>query len=102
MRWIATCEIGGRRRRTTDPNLAEDVWSLLMKELMSARRAVKSALDKGDPAMETVARKCVNDAKVALGERGPSWREEAGEAFAQVRRSATRRALRRARARETN
>ena len=38
---------------------------------MDARRAVKSA--KGDRNELREARKRVNDAKIALGERGPVW-----------------------------
>jgi hypothetical protein len=38
---------------------------------MSARRAAKEAA--GDPTRVQEARKSVNDAKIALGERGPVW-----------------------------
>lgn len=40
---------------------------------MSARRAVKSALASGDADELSDARSQVHVAKVALGERGPTW-----------------------------
>ena len=42
-------------------------------ELMSARRAVKEAKRAEDAQALKSARARVNDAKVALGERGPVW-----------------------------
>ena len=45
----------------------------LVDELMSARRAVRDALDAKDAAAEKTARARVHQAKVALGERGPVW-----------------------------
>jgi hypothetical protein len=42
-------------------------------ELMTARRAVGAAKRSGDPVAMKVARKAVDVAKVALGERGPVW-----------------------------
>ena len=44
-----------------------------MHRLMQARRAVKNALHSRDPAALRQARAAVDDAKVALGERGPVW-----------------------------
>ena len=40
---------------------------------MGARRAVREALRTGDATALTAARQAVDDAKVALGERGPVW-----------------------------
>ena len=57
--------IGGRRWRATDPDIPDSLRSELVAELMAARRDVRT-----DPAM---ARPRVNDAKVALGERGDPW-----------------------------
>ena len=57
--------IGGRRWRATDPHIPDSLRSELVAELMSARRDVRT-----DAAM---ARPRVNDAKVALGERGDPW-----------------------------
>ena len=40
---------------------------------MNARRTVKAAKASGDPDEMKAARSSVQDAKVALGERGPVW-----------------------------
>lgn len=40
---------------------------------MNARRAVKQAKRKNDSSALALARQQVNQAKVALGERGPVW-----------------------------
>jgi hypothetical protein len=45
----------------------------LTRELMDARRAVGASLKRGDQAALKVARAAVDEAKVALGERGPVW-----------------------------
>ena len=68
--------IDGRRWRATDPSLPEDVAALLRRELMSARRAVGSALRAADPEAERSARARVSAAKHALGERGTPWWEQ--------------------------
>ncbi len=57
--------IDGRRWRATDPAIPEPFRKELVAELMSARRDVRT-----DPAQ---ARARVQDAKVALGERGDPW-----------------------------
>lgn len=57
--------------RKTNPHLPEDERERLVSELMSARRAVKDAA--GDHDRLRAARKAVDAAKVALGERGPVW-----------------------------
>jgi hypothetical protein len=63
--------VDGRRWRATDPAIPEPLRKELVAELMSARRDVRS-----DP--ET-ARPRVQDAKVALGERGDPWWEPTPE-----------------------
>lgn len=63
--------VRGRLWRCTNPNLTEDERERLVKELMTARRAVKAA--RGDQAALTAARARVHAAKVALGERGEVW-----------------------------
>ena len=68
--------IDGRRWRATDPELPEDVAGQLRRQLMSARRAVGAALRAQDPAAERVARKRVQRAKTAHGERGTPWWEQ--------------------------
>ncbi|CAH0185166.1 DUF3253 domain-containing protein [Microbacterium foliorum] len=81
--------IGGRRWRATDPSIPESFRQELVDELMAARRAVRGA--------ESDARRRVQDAKTALGERGaPWWEEPAGEEFDE-RIAATIRALTRKR-----
>ena len=67
--------VDGRRWRATDPSLPEERRKDLVRELMSARSAVGWAKRKGDPEAEKSARKRVQAAKVALGERGPKWWE---------------------------
>jgi hypothetical protein len=57
--------VDGRRWRASDPAIPEPLRKELVAELMAARRDVR-----GDP--ET-ARPRVQDAKVALGERGDPW-----------------------------
>ena len=72
--------IDGRRWRATDPDIPEDVAQQLRDSLMSARRAVASALRAQDPDAERVARAAVQRAKLALGERGtPWWEQDPGE-----------------------
>lgn len=63
--------VRGRLWRTSDPSIPQHQRQQLVDELMDARRAVKSA--KGDRNEVREARKRVNDAKIALGERGPVW-----------------------------
>ncbi|MBU2666007.1 DUF3253 domain-containing protein [Actinoplanes bogorensis] len=59
--------VSGRRWRATDPAIPEKLRQELVDELMAARRLVRT-----DPA---TARPRVQDAKVALGERGDPWWE---------------------------
>ena len=70
--------IDGRRWRASDPALPEARRKALVRELMSARSAVGWAKRRQDPAAERAARDRVHAAKVALGERGPKWWEDAG------------------------
>jgi hypothetical protein len=65
--------VRGRLWRRTDPALGEDRRTALVGALMDARRAVGMALRANDRAALALARAAVNDAKVALGERGPVW-----------------------------
>ena len=59
--------------RCTNPSLSDTEKCRLVKELMAARRAVKTAKASGDPDELSEARSRVNAAKIALGERGPTW-----------------------------
>ena len=86
--------VDGRRWRAADPNLPPPTKDLLVSELMSARRAVRAALASRDGRAESDARARVQDAKVALGERGVPWWEAGPDV--EPRAGAIRRALRRA------
>lgn len=65
--------VNGRRWRASDPGLPDERRQELVNELMDARRAVGQAKRADDAAAEKAARARVNDAKVALGERGTPW-----------------------------
>lgn len=82
--------IGGRRWRTSDPAIPDTLRTELVAELMAARRAVK---DAEDDAATAAARRRVQDAKVALGERGEPWWEPPSEDGRQERLAAAVRAL---------
>ncbi|WP_434765557.1 hypothetical protein [Pseudomonas triticicola] len=62
--------------RCSDPSLPAAEREALVTELMSARRAVKEAKAAEDADAMRSARARVNQAKVALGERGPVWWED--------------------------
>lgn len=77
--------VDGRRWRATDPGIPENLRQELVSELMEARRGVRSrAAD---------ARRRVQDAKVALGERGAPWWEPPDDNAVHERSAATIRAL---------
>ncbi len=65
--------IGGRRWRASDPAVPDALRTELVAELMAARRAVREAA--GEEVATAAARRRVQDAKVALGERGEPWWE---------------------------
>lgn len=65
--------VRGRLWRRTNPQLPVEKREALILELMNARRAVKAAMKSGVPAELQAARKAVDTAKTALGERGPVW-----------------------------
>ncbi|MCY7321856.1 MAG: hypothetical protein LH660_08670 [Phormidesmis sp. CAN_BIN36] len=65
--------VKGRLWRCSNPELEPEARSSLVKDLMNARRAVKSALSSGDELALKTARQQVNSAKVTLGERGAVW-----------------------------
>ena len=79
--------VDGRRWRRADPAIPESLRKQLVRELMAARRAVKSALSGDRENDLRAARRRVQDAKVALGERGRPW-WQAPEAEAQRERLA--------------
>lgn len=92
--------IDGRRWRRSDPSIPPALRQQLVNELMAARRAVKTALAGDDDAMLKQARARVNDAKLALGERGRAWWLPANSEAQRQRLAAAIRALLRQRAAE--
>jgi Protein of unknown function (DUF3253) len=76
--------VGGRRWRASDPAIPEPLRQELVAELMAARRDVRSS--------PKTARPRVQDAKVALGERGDPWWDPTSEGQ-RVRLAAAMRAL---------
>ena len=68
--------VDGRRWRVTDPSIPPGLRSQLVGELMAARRDVGAAVRSGDAGAEHQARRRVQNAKLALGERGEPWWEE--------------------------
>ncbi len=73
--------VNGRRWRASDPGIPENLRTELVNELMRARREVGR---RGDEA-----RPCVQDAKVALGERGEPWWEDPSDEGLRTRLAAT-------------
>jgi hypothetical protein len=65
--------VDGRLWRTSNPALAPAVREELVRRLMTARRQVGGAKRAGDAAARQQARAAVDEAKRALGERGPVW-----------------------------
>ena len=65
--------VKGRLWRATDPNLPPAFRQTQVDSLMTARRAVQTALRSGDQDALRLARAAVDAAKHALGERGDPW-----------------------------
>ncbi|WP_040337375.1 hypothetical protein [Candidatus Blastococcus massiliensis] len=82
--------VDGRRWRTADPALPEDVRRRLLHHLGVARSAVRNAA--GDDDAVAAARARVQLAKTGLGERGPAWWDQS-EAERRDRWEAALRAL---------
>jgi hypothetical protein len=59
--------------RTSNPQLPEQTRQALVDQLMAARRAVRTAKQAADENELKAARAAVDQAKTALGERGPVW-----------------------------
>ena len=77
--------VDGRRWRRSDPAIPAPLRAELVAELMDARRAVRNDPDTARPR--------VQDAKVALGERGRAWWDPPEEDALQARAVAAIRAL---------
>ena len=73
--------VRGRLWRSANPNLAPAIRAKLVNDLMDARRQVKAAGRAGDSERLAAARAAVNEAKVALGERGPAWWTDGAKDF---------------------
>lgn len=65
--------VRGRLWRCSNPALPPEERARLTGELMAARRAVRDALRTDDARALRRARRAVDAAKVALGERGDPW-----------------------------
>ncbi len=65
--------VRGRLWRMSNPDLSADERKQLTDALMHARRDVGRALRSGDARAVRQARVLVNEAKIALGERGAPW-----------------------------
>ncbi|MGY1723044.1 biopolymer transporter Tol [Blastococcus sp. SYSU DS0533] len=70
-RWIV---VDGRRWRTADPALPDDVRARLLHHLGVARSAVRTG--RGDHDAVAAARARVQLVKTGLGERGTPWWEQ--------------------------
>lgn len=73
--------VRSRLWRTSNPALPEPERQRLVATLMDARRAVQRANRGGDGEALAVARRAVDDAKRALGERGPVWWNDGAKDF---------------------
>ena len=65
--------VRGKLWRMANPNLPTAIKSALVRELMKARSAVRSAKLAGDQVEEAAAHRAVDAIKRELGERGPLW-----------------------------
>jgi hypothetical protein len=73
--------VRGRLWRAANPSLAPELRAKLVDDLMSARREVKAAGRTQDLERLAVARRAVNSARIALGERGPVWWTDGAKDF---------------------
>lgn len=65
--------VRGRLWRASNPGLGPADRARHVRDLMQARRAVRTALAAEDDRALKTARAAVQAAKTALGERGPVW-----------------------------
>lgn len=65
--------VRGRLWRMSDPSLGPERRGELVSQLMAARRAVGIARRNEDKVARDEAHQAVDEAKRALGERGPVW-----------------------------
>lgn len=77
--------VRGRLWRCSDPDLPEEERQQWVEELMSARRAVAQARRDEDSRAEREARDQIDEAKRALGERGPVWWDDNAPDYSQCK-----------------
>jgi hypothetical protein len=65
--------VRGRLWRLSNPRLSASKRAEYVMSLMAARRAIKTARQAEDFAAQELAHEAVDQAKLALGERGPVW-----------------------------
>jgi hypothetical protein len=65
--------VRGRLWRMSNPHLSEAQRKQWVGELMDARRRLAKARRPPDPEAAAAARRSIQAAKEALGERGPVW-----------------------------
>jgi hypothetical protein len=65
--------VRGRLWRCSNPSLSAEEKARLTRDLMAARRAKQTAMRAADADARETARRQVDEAKIALGERGPVW-----------------------------
>ena len=73
--------VRGRLWRTTNPAVPEADRTRLTAKLMAARRAVATSRKQADAVGIAAARASVDEAKIALGERGPVWWQDGAPDF---------------------
>ncbi|QQO19119.1 hypothetical protein JJB98_03940 [Bradyrhizobium diazoefficiens] len=73
--------VRGRLWRMADPEIEESERAKLVKRLMTARRAVRYAKAAKSQDAEAAAHRAVDEAKRALGERGPVWWKDGAADF---------------------
>ncbi|GED22322.1 hypothetical protein [Halomonas halmophila] len=77
--------VRGRLWRCTNPDLPEAQRQYWVKQLMQARRDVGQAKRAKDAQAERDARARVDEAKRALGERGPVWWQDDAPDYTQCK-----------------
>jgi hypothetical protein len=73
--------VRGRLWRMTNPALDDETRTRLQRRLMLARSALGRARRAADDAARLAARRAIQRAKVALGERGPPWWTDGAEDY---------------------
>jgi hypothetical protein len=73
--------VKGKLWRLSDPGIEAGESARLVRTLMEARHAVKGAKSAGDRNAELEAHRRVDEAKRALGERGPVWWDDGAPDF---------------------